>query len=70
MSYDLVQLVKLVKPDAILQVENRILNLAKTGKIQRQVTEDQVKELLASILSNKPQKVKVSLFIIIFVVST
>ena len=45
--------VKLVKPELANLVENYLINMASQGKIQSQITDDQLKQILLSIQQPK-----------------
>jgi len=46
--------IRIVKPDIARSIENQIIQLASSGKIQKTITDDQIKEFLSSF--QKPQK--------------
>ncbi len=46
--------IRMVKPDIARLIENQIIQLASSGKIQKTITDDQIKEFLSSF--QKPQK--------------
>ena len=46
--------IRMVKPDIARLIENQIIQLASSGKIQKSITDEEIKELLASF--QKPQK--------------
>lgn len=46
--------IKIVKPDTAQLIEDQIIQLASSGKIQNSVSDQQIKELLTSV--QKPQK--------------
>ena len=46
--------IKMVKPDIARLIENQIIQLASSGKIQKTITDEEIKEFLASF--QKPQK--------------
>ena len=46
--------IRMVKPDIARSIENQIIQLASSGKIQKTITDDQIKEFLSSF--QKPQK--------------
>ena len=46
--------IRMVKPDIAKLIENQIIQLASSGKIQKTITDDQIKEFLSSF--QKPQK--------------
>jgi programmed cell death protein 5 len=48
--------VALVKPDRARQVENYLINSAKTGKLAGKVTEDQLKDLLQQVTAQQEKK--------------
>jgi programmed cell death protein 5 len=45
--------VKLVKPDLANLVENYLISMASQGKVQAQITDDQLKQILLSIQQPK-----------------
>ncbi len=45
--------VKMVKPDLAALVENYLIGMASQGKIQSQVTDDQLKQILMSVQQPK-----------------
>jgi programmed cell death protein 5 len=45
--------VKMVKPDLAALVENYLIGMASQGKIQSQITDDQLKQILISIQQPK-----------------
>lgn len=45
--------VKLVKPELANMVENYLINIASQGKVQSQITDDQLKQILLSIQQPK-----------------
>lgn len=53
--------IRLVKESRAVEVENRLLVLARTGQLRQKVTEDQLKELLSSLAdSHGEEKIVVS----------
>ena len=46
--------IRMVKPDIAKLIENQIIQLASSGKIQKTITDDEIKEFLSSF--QKPQK--------------
>ena len=46
--------IRMVKPDIARLIENQIIQLASSGKIQKTITDDEIKEFLSSF--QKPQK--------------
>ena len=46
--------IRMVKPDIARLIENQIIQLASSGKIQKSITDEEIKEFLASF--QKPQK--------------
>ena len=46
--------IRMIKPDIARSIENQIIQLASSGKIQKTITDDQIKEFLSSF--QKPQK--------------
>ena len=46
--------IRMVKPDIARLIENQIIQLASSGKIQKTITDEEIKEFLASF--QKPQK--------------
>ena len=46
--------IRMVKPDIARLIENQIIQLASSGKIQKSITAEDIKEFLASF--QKPQK--------------
>lgn len=45
--------VRLVKPDLASTVENYVVNLASQGRINRQITDDELKQILQSVQQPK-----------------
>lgn len=45
--------VKMVKPDLAALVENYLIGMASQGKIQSQITDDQLKQILMSVQQPK-----------------
>ena len=45
--------IRMVKPDIARLIENQIIQLASSGKIQKSITDEEIKEFLASF--QKPQ---------------
>lgn len=48
--------VALVRPERAKQVENYLLNAAKTGKLGGKVSEDQLKDLLHQVTAQQEKK--------------
>tara|TARA_B110000014_G_C19945781_1_gene489369 strand:+ start:25 stop:309 length:285 start_codon:yes stop_codon:yes gene_type:complete len=46
--------IRMVKPDIARLIENQIIQLASSGKVQKTITDDEIKEFLSSF--QKPQK--------------
>lgn len=46
--------IRMVKPDIARLIENQIIQLASSGKIQKTITDEEIKEFLTSF--QKPQK--------------
>ena len=46
--------IRMVKPDIARLIENQIIQLASSGKIQKSIPDEEIKEFLASF--QKPQK--------------
>ena len=46
--------IRMVTPDIARLIENQIIQLASSGKIQKSITDEEIKEFLASF--QKPQK--------------
>ena len=46
--------IRMVKPDIARSIENQIIQLASSGKVQKTITDDEIKEFLSSF--QKPQK--------------
>ena len=46
--------IRMVKPDIARLIENQIIQLASSGKIQKSITDEEIKEFLASF--QNPQK--------------
>jgi programmed cell death protein 5 len=46
--------VRLVKPEVANLIENHIIQLASSGKLRKQLSDDELKQILASV--SKPQK--------------
>ncbi|MCJ1463262.1 hypothetical protein MMC07_001868 [Pseudocyphellaria aurata] len=44
--------IRLVKESRAIDIENRLIMLAKTGQLKSKVTEDQLKELLGAVAEN------------------
>jgi programmed cell death protein 5 len=50
--------IKLAKPEYGAQIENMLIQLAQTGKIQQRITDEQLKKILAKI-SQKRKDIKI-----------
>ena len=46
--------IKMVKPDIANSIEDTIIQMASTGKLKKAVTDDEIKQYLASL--NQPKK--------------
>ena len=53
--------IKLVKPDRAQQVENWVINAAKSGQLAGQVTEEQIKGFLRQFSEQAQNKTKVTI---------
>ncbi|MCS7117044.1 MAG: DNA-binding protein [Nitrososphaerota archaeon] len=45
--------VKMVRPDVATMIENHIIQLVTSGKLQRPITDDELKQILASLQQPK-----------------
>ena len=51
--------IRMVKPDIARLIENQIIQLASSGKVQKTITDDEIKEFLSSFQkSQKDFKIK------------
>jgi programmed cell death protein 5 len=50
--------IKIARPDFGAQIENLLIQLAQTGKIQQKITDEQLKNILAKI-SGKKREIKI-----------
>ncbi|KAG5295437.1 dsDNA-binding protein PDCD5 [Histoplasma ohiense] len=48
--------IRLVKEERATDIENRLIMLARMGKLQAKVTEEQLKELLNAVAENKKEE--------------
>ncbi|KAH8802786.1 PDCD5-related protein [Xylogone sp. PMI_703] len=48
--------IRLVKEERAVDVENRLIMLARSGQLRQKVTEDQLKELLNAVSETKEEK--------------
>ncbi|MDD3984871.1 MAG: DNA-binding protein [Methanobacterium sp.] len=45
--------IRLTKPEFVDQIEIQLIQLAQTGRVQSQITDDQLKELLRKLIGQK-----------------
>lgn len=57
-AYDRLNNVRLVKPDVVENVENQIIMLAQSGRLNRQITDAEVKSLLARLSEKRETKIE------------
>lgn len=50
---------RMVKPEVADFVENQILQLAASGKLRRQITDDEVKEILINMAQKEKREFKI-----------
>ncbi|KAI2632808.1 double-stranded DNA-binding domain-containing protein [Xylaria nigripes] len=48
--------IRLVKESRAVDIENRLITLARTGQLRQKVTEAQLKELLAAVAENQEEE--------------
>ncbi|KAK2743412.1 hypothetical protein FQN57_004877 [Myotisia sp. PD_48] len=48
--------IRLVKESRALDIENRLIMLARSGQLRQKVTEDQLKDLLNAVAENKEEE--------------
>ncbi|KAL1959594.1 hypothetical protein VTO42DRAFT_1629 [Malbranchea cinnamomea] len=48
--------IRMVKESRAVDIENRLIMLARTGQLRSKVTEDQLKELLNAVAENKEEE--------------
>jgi programmed cell death protein 5 len=51
--------VRMVRPELADFVENQIIQLASTGKLKRQITDEEVKEILSNIAEKERREFKI-----------
>ncbi len=57
-AYERLTNVRLVRPDVVENVENQIIMLAQSGRLNRQITDAEVKSLLARLSEKRETKIE------------